>query len=401
MIMKTHLAFSALAALALAAVAPALQAQTLINDVSVKNYGATGNGVTDDTAAFQSAIAAAQASGTNNGIYVPSGNYVISATLTLYQLEMVGKFAGGWPADTMPMPTLLIRHYNEPALIMQDGASVHGVSLYYDSGSPTNSVAPAVSLQGEGIDISSLRIQYPYDGISTPSSSVLNRARLSDIFIVSPKDMGVQISKCADSLQCQHIEVWCNEGFSTGPGFSFGMVTNGTFNGLLGFQCTPGIEITTDTNVGGGNFEGSFVNCCMDASTQGIKIIGDHQVKVTAGDWDCENYGITVNGTNAQVTVVGAKIHANSNQGIDVTLAKNVVISGCMFYQSVAMSDPMVWVTSCTTVTMDSCQFITGGGLELDSGVQRALITGNSFQTGGITNFMTSSNYVIANNLLP
>lgn len=400
--MKTT-AFAPLLALALTALAPALAAQSLLNDVSVKAYGATGNGVTDDTAAFQSAIAAAQASGTNNGVYVPMGKYVISASLTLNQLEMIGKFAGGWPADSMPMPILLIRHYNEPALIMQDGSSVHGISVEYDQGSPSNSIAPAVSLQGEGVTISSFRIEYPYDGITTPSSSAPNRARLSDIFIVSPVDMGVQISKCSDSLQCEHIEVWCPTTFSLGPGFSFGMVSNGTFNGLVGFQCTPGIQITTDTNVpGGGNFTGNFVNCCMDASTTGLKITGDHQVKVTAGDWDCEFYGITVNGTNALLSVVGGKWHANGANAIDVTLAKNVVVSSCMFYQSAPAANPLVLVSACTTFTMDSCQFLAGStGLQLGSSVGRAVITGNSFESGGITNFMTSGNAVIANNLLP
>jgi hypothetical protein len=326
---------------------------------------------------------------------------VLSASLTLYQLEMIGKFAGGWPADSMPMPTLLIQHSNEPAIILQDGASLHGISIDYANGSPTNSVAPAVSLQGEGITISSLRIQTPYDGISTPSASFPNRARLSDIFIVGPVHMGVQISKCTDFVQCHHIEVWCNGGFSTGPGFSFGAINGGSFNGLLGFQCTPGIQISTDTNTGGGNFTGNLMDCCFDACTTGLVITGDHQVKVTAGDWDCENYGFTVNGTNAQVSIVGAKIHANSAQGIDVTLAQNVVISSCIFYQSVNEPNPLVLINDCTTVTMDSCQFLTGNGLQLNNQVQRAVITGNSFQSGSIVNNMTTTNQMIVNNLLP
>jgi sugar lactone lactonase YvrE len=45
--------------------------------VNVRSLGAKGDGVTDDTAAFRAAIAA------NRAIYVPSGFYVISDTLTL------------------------------------------------------------------------------------------------------------------------------------------------------------------------------------------------------------------------------------------------------------------------------------------------------------------------------
>jgi len=399
--MTTYLKSFVIAAwLGLASIVP-LDAQTLINDASVKAYGAAGDGVTDDTAAFQAAIAAAQASQTNNGIYVPMGKYVLSASLTLNKLEMVGKFAGGWPADTQPMPLLLLHHYNEAGLILQDGASVHGVGLNYDNGSPSNSLAPAISLQGEGVTISSVKIISPYDGISTPSSAVPNRARLSDIFIVSPVHMGAQVSKITDFIQCQHMEVWCPTTYSSGPGYSFGMIAGGAFNGLTAFQCTPGIQITTDTNTGGGTFTGTLMDCSMDACTTGLSITGNHQIKIIGGDWDCENYGINLNGSGAQLSVVGGKWHANSAQGIYVQSAQNVIISGCMFYQSVSESNPLVWISSCATATLDSCQFLTGNGLQLDNGVQRAVVTGNIFQSGNIVNNMTSTNKIVANNQIP
>jgi hypothetical protein len=383
-----------------------LRAQTSLDDLSVKTYGAAGDGVTDDTAAFQNAIAAAQ-SGHNNGVYVPMGKYVISGTLTLYQLELIGKFAGGWPADSMPLPTLLIRQYTAPALILQDGASVHGINIRYDQQTPTTTNAPAISLQGEGITLGSLRIQYPYDGITTLSSATPNRARFSDIFIVQPTHVGVQISKCSDFVQLHHVEVWCSATYSTGPGFSFGSIAGGSFNGLLGYQCQPGIQIYTDTSPGGGTFTGNFVNCCFDACTTGISITGDHQVKVTAGDWDSESYGAVINGTNAQVSIVGGKWHANAAQAIMVAQAKNVVIDADLFYRSSppagsGTNQPFVWIANATTVTVSGCQFLPySTGLELDNQVQRAVVTGNSFEAGGIINNMTSPKQSIANNLLP
>lgn len=49
--------------------------------VSVKDFGATGNGVTDDTTAIQNAI---NSLGTNGGIlYFPPGNYLVSSTINV------------------------------------------------------------------------------------------------------------------------------------------------------------------------------------------------------------------------------------------------------------------------------------------------------------------------------
>jgi pectate lyase-like protein len=52
---------------------------------NVKDYGAVGDGSTDDTAAFQAAIAAVCATG--GILYIPSGNYVINSTLDFAALN--------------------------------------------------------------------------------------------------------------------------------------------------------------------------------------------------------------------------------------------------------------------------------------------------------------------------
>lgn len=53
---------------------------TYVNIINVKSYGAKGDGVTDDTAAINSAIAAAAIG--NCIVRIPSGNYIISAGLS-------------------------------------------------------------------------------------------------------------------------------------------------------------------------------------------------------------------------------------------------------------------------------------------------------------------------------
>ncbi len=54
---------------------------TQTNVINAKQYGAMGNGTTDDTAAIQAAINAA--SGTNQACYIPAGTYLISSQLNL------------------------------------------------------------------------------------------------------------------------------------------------------------------------------------------------------------------------------------------------------------------------------------------------------------------------------
>ena len=53
--------------------------------VTVKDFGAKGDGTTDDTTAINNAIAAVQSLGASNGgtLYFPSGTYLINSTITL------------------------------------------------------------------------------------------------------------------------------------------------------------------------------------------------------------------------------------------------------------------------------------------------------------------------------
>lgn len=59
------------------------QASTIV--VNVKDQGAVGDGSTDDTAAINAAITAAQASGKNATVYFPAGTYKLTSVITLYQ----------------------------------------------------------------------------------------------------------------------------------------------------------------------------------------------------------------------------------------------------------------------------------------------------------------------------
>ncbi len=372
----------------------------LMDYLSVKSFGAKGDGVTDDTAAFLAAIAAA-GSQKLNGVYIPMGKYVISSSVALKGLELIGRFAGGWPADTMPLPTLLIRQYTAPGLALTNGASLHGLAIVYDQKTPITTNAPAISDQGGGTTLSSLRIQNAYDGITSPRADTPGRARYSDILIVQPGDVGIEISKSFDFVQYRHIEVRCPGTMSAGAAFRFGRVDEGGYVGLAASNCAIGLEFFTDTDSNGGTFTGGFAACSVLACGTAVSAIGDHKIKIAGGDFAGLNYGAVINGTNAEVIIAGGKWQAGNNQAIQVAQGANVVIDANVFCRPGPVSNPLVQIQNCTTITVKDCQFLPGStGLELDSQVQRAIVCGNSFEDGGIINNMILSKSVLAANLV-
>jgi hypothetical protein len=67
--------------------------------VSVKDFGAVGDGVTDDTAAIQAAIDAVNAKG-GGILFVPVGAYKLTSTITLKpKVSIIGEVKGEWPSD--------------------------------------------------------------------------------------------------------------------------------------------------------------------------------------------------------------------------------------------------------------------------------------------------------------
>lgn len=69
----------------------AIQNSINLPTINVINYGATGNGVTDDTVAIQAAINAAG----NGTVFMPAGNYLVTSLDITNSTSVIGAGAGG------------------------------------------------------------------------------------------------------------------------------------------------------------------------------------------------------------------------------------------------------------------------------------------------------------------
>ncbi len=106
-------------------------------NVKSSAYGATGDGITNDTAAFQAAINAAETAG-GGTVYVPAGRYKISNHLSIgNNVELRGVNDGPRHYGTSPRGSVLVAYEHQgnasgtPFISLALNAGVRGLSIFY------------------------------------------------------------------------------------------------------------------------------------------------------------------------------------------------------------------------------------------------------------------------------
>jgi len=149
----------------------------------VRQYGAKGDGQTDDTAAFQKALdAAGQAGG--GIVYAPRGNYFFAGHLSVpggVTLEGVWKSVPshtgirdrGGPKPTDDGTTLLVtesagKEDGPPFITLTQNATLRGVVVYYPNQKADDEPVPypyAVAMRGNNPAVLQVELLNPYNGI--------------------------------------------------------------------------------------------------------------------------------------------------------------------------------------------------------------------------------------------
>lgn len=209
--------------------------------VSVKDFSAVGNGVADDTVAFQTAITAMN-SGLFKSLYIPAGTYIVNATLSLT--------AAGCSIIGAGMDVTVIRRTN----------GSFGNWLNIASSSPTTTTLFGFTLKDltlyAAVDVSS--------GASLNMENV-QRVQIESVFIRN-YHIGIRTAGIRDS-NLNSIQMASNEFFT--------VARSGSCHFCFDKPADPAKK-STETNITGFNWTtaASGVNGIEDVE-YGLKVIGD------------------------------------------------------------------------------------------------------------------------------
>lgn len=204
---------AALLGCALITLSTAAAAQPL--GLSVKDFGAVGDGATDDTAAFQGALDAVGAQG-GGIVYAPAGNYLIATHLAIpdhVTLEGVFTVPTAWSQNH---GTTLLAVEGEgsedapPFISLGLNSTLKGLTVYYPNQNDPARIKPYPwCIQGRGPDNPSIvdcLLVNPYNGVDFATHNS-GRHYIRNLY-GQPLRRGISIDKCYDVGRIENVHFW-------------------------------------------------------------------------------------------------------------------------------------------------------------------------------------------------
>jgi len=350
--------------------------------IDVRVLGALGDGKADDTAAFVKA--AEQARAERRGVFVPRGLYRLARPVVLDGVALTGPEGAAWNADVDAQPVLVPTHRDGPAVELKSGGGLRGVTIRYEWPKEPETGPPAVLVSGVGAFVSNAKIMYPWDGIVTDGISNVGRLNVENVFIVSPRNVGVRVTGTWDVPALRNVEVWnagpVERGLSKGVGFDLGKNDLIRLSDCFAFAMATGFLLRDEipgAKIKGGTW-GTMANCATDFCGVGILVRGEHTVSITGGTFWDHHEGLLVEGEKARVRLNGAEVRSNGAPAIRVQSADHVVVTGCsVLRQMEGHHPPTVELTGGRTVLQGNVIDGLGVGVRIGPGVKAAELSGN------------------------
>jgi autotransporter-associated beta strand protein len=345
-----------------------------------QQYGAAGDGVTDDTLAFQTALNAVGNSGGVGGgvVYVPAGAYAFSNSLTIpLGVTMQGDWAD-WSQDTNGVTGTLFKVYGgagqtngAPFLTINHGA-LRGVSIWYPNQDPAN-ITPypyTISLNSDTV-VENVALINSYQGILGYSAA----KHVFSTVIGSPLYVGISVDAQYDISQQQDVrfspDFWPASRLPGAPAPGGPHAAWMRSNGIAELLYRADGE------------------ACMDLQISGYKV-GFSAVHSTNGDPAASFYGGYIsNCATAYLDGTGG-----GNTGVEFT---QFTLDGDTAVDRATNVDASAYFHTCCLVGHNGIAVRQTGGNSSTMQFQHCDVSGTVRVDGGIANFVNSSLNVAPN----
>ncbi len=185
---------------------------SVLSGLSISDFGAKGDGKTDDTVAFQSALSAAAEQG-GKMVVAPAGEYRLNGTLTIPAgVTMEGAWRGPHPSQLSRGTTLLAyagrdQENGDPLITLRAGATLKGVTLYYPE-QKVMDIHPypwAIQGRGQNYNVIDVTIANAYNGIDC--GTYPNEGHHLCGVCLCALRRGVLIDQCTDVGRVENIHI--------------------------------------------------------------------------------------------------------------------------------------------------------------------------------------------------
>jgi len=211
-------------------------------DVNAKGHGAVADGVTDDTAAIQAALNAAETQGPV--CLLPAGRYRVNGALVVPPGVTFRGASDGVPHSEHPIGTLLLAHGGrgqadgEPLVTLKPNAVIRNMIIHYPEQTlPDVQPYPwTIRADGELCQVYDMTLTNPYQALDFGTKwNELHTVR--NVF-ACPLKIGVYIDQCTDIGRIENVHF--NPNFWTRmaiePGFPGGDIKAYLEKNLIGFK---------------------------------------------------------------------------------------------------------------------------------------------------------------------
>lgn len=372
---------------------------------NVKKFGARGNGIDDETAAFQRALDAAHRAGGGN-VYAPPGRYLFHEVLNIPDgVTLRGSFScvpshTGMRDQGQPKPgddgtALLVTagRGNEdgaPFITLNTNSSVAGLTIYYPE-QVTDAVPIAypwsIAMRGKNPAAFDLELLNPYQGIDASHNERHNVRNICG----QPLRRGILVDAIYDigRIENVHFNPWWNGHdrvyrwqTENGEAFVFGRADWEYVLNTFCFGYRVGYKfVHTETGECNGNFLGIGADDCNRAVL--VEQSAPYGILITNGEFT-SFHGDDPTMVEVLETNKGVVRFSNSafwgpcNQIARIAGQGTVGFSDCTFVEW--QKDRAAIQASSGSLMIRGCDFrMNQPHISLGEGVDRAVITGNLF----------------------